>query len=115
LKKDSKQLPPKVSFNSLRNHFRSTYKLTQDQIDIMLEASVKSLTTSFAALYAALESDDREQLFRTAHSLKGLLLNMGEKQWAELARELELETNGKNKQDYLSMVTNLEYGVEDII
>jgi len=108
------QLPPKVSINSLRNHFRSTYKLAEDQIDMMLVASAKSLTANFAALHTALESGDIEQLTRTAHSLKGLLLNMGENQWAELARELELETTNKSKQEHLSMVKNLQYGVEDI-
>ena len=80
----------------------------------MLKASAKSLTACFAALHTALESDDIEQLTRTAHSLKGLLLNMGESQWAELARELEHETTSKSKQEYLSMVKNLQYGVEDI-
>lgn len=115
MKTEGKKLPPKVSINTLRSHFRSTYKLAEDQIDTMLEASAKSLTTSLAALFAALESGDKEQLFKTAHSLKGLLLNMGEDQWAELARQLEHATADQSGLDYLSMVKNIQYGVEDIL
>lgn len=116
MKSVEKQLPPKVRADVLRDHFRSTYKLADDQIDIMLASSAKSLTTSFSALFTALEKNEgHDQIFRLAHSIKGLLLNMGEAQWAELAREIELAASDSEVRDYLSMVKKIQYGVEDIL
>lgn len=110
------QLPPKVTTDGLRNHFKTTYKLAEEQVDIMLVSSVKSLTTSFSALYEALEKDDEfEEVFRLAHNLKGLLLNMGESQWAELARNLEMAATAKEKLDYHSLVREIQSGVADIL
>ncbi len=111
-----KNLPPKVRTDILRDHFRSTYKLADDQIDIMLASSAKSLTSVFSALYAALDDNEGlDKIYRLAHSIKGLLLNMGETQWAELAREVELAASASEERDYRNMVKKIQYGVEDIL
>lgn len=110
-----RQLPAKVNLETLRAHFKLTYNLTDDQIDVMLEASAKSLTTSFSTLYTALETNDLEQVFRTAHSVKGLLLNLGEKEWAALARQLELAASKGEERGYKSLVTQIYEGVGDIL
>ncbi len=111
-----KHLPPKVRSDILRNHFRSIYKLADDQIDIMLASSAKSLTSSFSAIYEALdENQGLDKVYRLAHSIKGVLLNMGETQWAELAREIELAASDSEERDYRSMVKKIQCGVEDIL
>ncbi len=110
------QLPPKVTADKLRIHFRTTYKLSDEQVEVMLTSSVKSLTSCFSALHVALDREGGfEEVFRSAHSLKGLLLNMGENLWAGLARELELAAAGEEERDYHRMVSEIRYGIEDIL
>ncbi len=115
MKKDEKQLPPKVNTDNLKNHFRVTYKLADEQIEAMLESLANSLAKSLSALQINLDENDTDQIFRLAHSIKGMFLNMGEKQWAELARELELAASEDKVCDYRSMVEKIQYGVEDIL
>jgi len=109
-------VPPKVTVNNLRNHFKTVYRLADDQIDIMLESSAKSLNTSLSALYDAIgEGASLEEVSRLGHSIKGLLLNMGEQGWAELARELELSASGGADVDYKGLIDGIHKGVEDIL
>lgn len=113
---DAPDRPQAVHREKLREHFRKTYKLTEDQVDILLESTAKSMSSTLNALYVAVGGDSRlEEVSRLGHSMKGLLLNMGEQQWAETARELEKAAARGEKRDYGKMVRDIHQGVEDIL
>ena len=40
---------------------------------------------------------------------------MGEQQWAELARDIELSAQSGKKKEYKDMVDRIHWGVEDIL
>ena len=64
----------------------------------------------------ALQAEDpRVQLGNIGHSLKGLLLNMGEQQWAEVARDLEISAKTGEERDYSAFVTILNKGMAAVM
>ncbi len=111
----SANIPP-VKIETLRRHFKKNYKLEDDQIDLLLASSARSLQTTIAAAEEALlQPDYYEKLAHHAHSMKGLLLNMGEDKWAARAREIELSSLEKKELDYKLILKEIILGVREII
>ncbi len=107
---------PLVKIETLRRHFKKTYKLADDQIDLLLASSARSLQTTLAAAEEVLlQPDYYEKLAHHAHSMKGLLLNMGEDKWAARAREIEKYTLEKKELDYKRILKEISLGVREII
>ncbi len=86
-------LPPEsVTLKDLRRHFKEVYGFNPSQTEIMLDSSSKSLMQAFSGVSEALnKANSQEHLGAVFHGLKGLLLNMGENEWAAFAREVEEE------------------------
>lgn len=91
-----------VTVERLRRHFSQTYKLNEDQVEFMVKSSAQSLRTVFESAQQILAGDDSQQaaLAKMAHSLKGLLLNMGEQGWADIARAVEFAAKAGESRDY---------------
>lgn len=109
-------LPAPIKIENLRSHFRNTYGLTEEQIEKMLISSAKSLATTLSKLYDSLEKEeDLPELNRLGHSLKGLLLNMGEQEWAAIARHLEKSAAAGEPENYREIASSIGGGAEDIV
>lgn len=94
------QLTP-VSVDRLRRHFSQTYQLNDEQVEFMVRSAARSLQTTFDTVDQALAGGDPcTVLIPVAHSLKGLLLNMGEAGWADIARRIESAAKAKEVHDY---------------
>jgi hypothetical protein len=104
-----------VTIENLREHFRTTYRLNEEQVDLMVISSARSLQTAFLAFD---EIKDKEELFTKiaaiAHSLKGLLLNMGQHDWASYAAEIENAANTGKDCDYKIMIDDLRLGLRNV-
>ncbi len=108
--------PARVSTDVLRKHFAASYNLKEEQIDLMLASSAKSLNKSLTALYEALDKRaNLEELAKLGHNIKGVLLNMGEAEWAAIARKIEVSAAAGRSIDYRSMVEQIHQGVEDVL
>jgi hypothetical protein len=104
-----------VTIENLREHFRTTYKLNEEQIDLMVVSSARSLQTAFLAADDIFGSEDVcEKMAAIAHSLKGLLLNMGQFEWAGFAREIERAAKASEKCDYKEMIRRLRVGMHPV-
>lgn len=104
----SQPVPPPVTIAALKQHFKTTYQLREDQVELMLQSSRKSMDTVLAAAEDALRAEDVcGRLGDIGHSLKGLLLNMGQSQWAEVARDLEVSARAGEARDYPAVITVL--------
>lgn len=110
--KSADGLPAPVSIERLRNHFRQVYKLNEEQVEFMVRSASQSLQTAFTAADLALESDDpHTALTPVAHSLKGLFLNIGEGEWAALARAMEQAAKAGQAYEYTGTVRNMREGL----
>ncbi len=101
---------------NLRVHFETTYRLDDSQVEVMLESSVKSLKATLSRLDAAIEGDHGlKEVSRLGHSLKGLLLNMGEREWADLARLIEQSAAVGEQRDYRDILRGIGQGAEKLL
>ncbi len=93
---------PDITVERLRRHFSLTYKLGEAQVDFMIKSSAQSLLAVFETARQIFEKDfpDHADLVRMSHSLKGLLLNMGEPEWADIARSMEFAAKAGESHDY---------------
>lgn len=109
-------LPEKATRDVLRSHFRDVYKLDDDQIEIMLKSSAQSLNGSLESLFSVLDSSENPvETAKLAHSIKGLLLNMGLSGWADIARNLEINANDFTRDQCLELAKTIEEGIEEIL
>lgn len=114
VKKDSWPYP--VEPANLRKHFETVYRLDRNQVDLMLESSAKSLRITLGKLNNAIDNNQGySEISRLGHSLKGLLLNMGEPEWAELARFIEKAAGAEQQEDYRGIVGGICRGVEQLL
>lgn len=105
-----------VHVESLKNHFKSAYRLTDAQIDCMLKSSAESLKLTLALLQKATdEKDNFKEICVQSHRLKGVLLNMGENDWAQVARQMEKSASRQENRKYTSMVEQLRMAMVDIL
>jgi hypothetical protein len=109
--------PPPVTVVKLRQHFRDKYLLTDPQVELMVESSSKSLEQSFGNLAEAISSDDLtvDRLKAVYHGLKGVLLNMGEPEWAAYTREIEQKVLAGETLDHSLIVKVLRDGMVEVL
>jgi len=80
------------------------------------------IASSSRSLLSAIKSFDEvdedeniyEKIKAISHGMKGVLLNMGQHEWADFAREIEKAANAGESRDYKEMVRQLRKGVQDI-
>lgn len=108
--------PPPLTIGGLRRHFRETYQLGETQIELMVNSSRMSLEKILSEAEVALEAADScRELVQVGHNLKGLLLNMGAPQWADVARDLEKSARAGEERDYAVIVARLGQGLAEVL
>ena len=109
-------VPPPVTLARLRNHFSVTYQLDPQQVELMVSSSRRSLEKIFHEACIALQMDDQAgKMVAVCHSLKGLLLNMGEPGWANMARELEAAARKGESLDYPALFHRFHEGMAEVL
>ena len=84
----------------------------------ILKSFVGSIPDNLASLKVAVESGDLEQIGFHAHTVKGVLQNIGAVESGELAKGIELSAKGGElafaKDNYLQLIAMVEQLVADI-
>ena len=113
-KKDN--LPAPIRIDNLRSHFHHAYGLSEEQVEVMVNRSAQSLAATLGQLNNTLAEDDNlPELTRLAHNLKGVLLNLGESEWAEFARRLEKSAAKGGVENHREIVANIRWGAEMVL
>lgn len=108
--------PAPVTIAGLKKHFQTTYQLDENQVELMVNSSRKSLDKILAEARVALHSDHIPvAMVNVGHSLKGLLLNMGQPEWAEVARDLEKSARAGEMRDYAALIALLTEGMATVL
>jgi CheY-like chemotaxis protein/HPt (histidine-containing phosphotransfer) domain-containing protein len=110
---DTEQAIPPLE--RIRCHLEATYAFTPEQIGHLLEVSLKSLSTTLTQAEQALNSNDIETLATRCHSLKGTLLNLGLREQAVLAAELEQEAGKISPDERQNLLNNLSQSLGTIL
>ncbi len=78
-----------VDLRQIEKHFRAKFDMDDTTVLQMIAVGMKSVSVHLADMGRALGHDDQALLTMAGHALKGTLLNMGLKEWAALAQEVE--------------------------
>jgi hypothetical protein len=107
---------PFVSLKTLKCHFIGVYQLNTSQAERMVESSSKSLIQTLDKLDAFLKSKDSNvTLIPVFHNLKGLFLNMGEKEWAGFSKDIESRIMAEEPCNIERVVELLTHGLRDVL
>lgn len=108
--------PAPLVLSRLRDHFRQIYLLNEAQVETMVVSSSKSLGDAFASVDGILGGTESEkQLVAFFHGLKGLLLNMGAKEWASYTRTIEEKLAAGEPLDCGNVIGIIERGLVEIL
>jgi len=88
-----------IEMEKVRIHFLEHYRLKAEQIDGLFNALRKTLLKCLKEADEALENVNMKLLHKSAHGIKGVLLNLGRDDLAEQARQIEL--SAKSEKDIL--------------
>ena len=106
---DDERQDEKNVYSRVTAHLVKTYRLKEEQVQQLLATSAASLTSLLDRAEQALTEENAERLREAAHGLKGNLLNLGLREQAEKAAEIEkLAGQGKlTGQDCISGLYDL--------
>ncbi|MGL1936979.1 MAG: Hpt domain-containing protein [Fibrobacterales bacterium] len=92
------------------------YGLPEENIDMMLDATKKSVTENLGLAEKSLAEHDSESFVRVAHSMKGALLNLGQEGWAGVASQME-EKGKESMDDPLlnTLLHDLQQGLSQLV
>lgn len=105
-----------LSIEKLRIHFRDVYKLNESQVETMVQSSSKSLVFAMDTIDDFLRKKEcGEGLGPVFHNLKGVLLNMGEEEWAHYFRTIERRIAADEKCDMSKVQKIMKSGLQDVL
>ena len=92
---------PQTLYDIASENLRKSYDLQPEQLQKVLQVSIKSITESLTAAQLALDNSDLAELLRAVHKMKGTLLSLGltveTRKAGELEKDLHLDVE-KNYQ-----------------
>ena len=107
--------PFPVTIKRLREHFRTTYNFNEEQTDLMIVSSARSIQAAFLAIDEIVDKEDMcEKIAVITHGLKGLLLNMGQKEWAGYVKDIENAAKAGRHHEYTEMMQRLRLGLQEV-
>lgn len=74
---------------SINEHLRSSYLLSEEKIKTVLPRFLETVSTLMAELEQLVDTEQKEELSRKGHAMKGALLNLGLHDLAEKAFRIE--------------------------
>ena len=75
--------------DQIRTHLHQAYNLDDDRIEALLPGFLAALSGYLDEMDAALTSQNRQELVRAVHRVKGALVNLGLEQLAGQTQSLE--------------------------
>jgi len=104
------------SIQKVKIYLTEQFHLTGEQIESMLPGFVTTLATHLQNLETALAENNLVTIGKTAHTIKGALLNLGLDECAKTAMVIEEEAKAENDSaDFVKLVGDLRTGLAPVI
>jgi HPt (histidine-containing phosphotransfer) domain-containing protein len=107
--------PENNLYDTATKNLRKTYKLEPEQIELLLQVSIKSLNESLAVTKQAWDSSDLTEMRRAVHKTKGTLLGLGLMAESDLAKEIEDSLRSEKTMDYRLLLNNLQKRIHPLL
>jgi len=96
-------------------YLKSSTSLADDKIANLLTAARLNLTDQIDKAENALHAQDYQELARTAHTLKGTLLQCGLSKWAGMAEELDLHARQEQEYPFAEQLHLIRSGLAELV
>ena len=100
---------------NIAEHLKNIYSLEPDQVEQMIQLSSRSISETFEQARQAVRDNDLAELSAAGHKAKGILLGVGLKDEAELARKIEAVSKEGQDEDYHGMMAQLEDDLQPLL
>jgi CheY-like chemotaxis protein len=100
---------------AVAEHLKNIYSLDPDQVEQMVRISASSISETLAQAKKELAAGDLRSLSGSGHKAKGVLLGIGLKEEAELARQIELKGKAGEAADYAGLLVRLEEALQPLL
>jgi HPt (histidine-containing phosphotransfer) domain-containing protein len=107
--------PQNNLYDTATSNLQNTYKLEPEQIERLLQVSIKSLNESLIVTEQALDSSDLIEMRRAVHKTKGTLLGLGLMAESDLAKEIEHSLRSGKTMDYRLLLNNLRKRIHPLL
>lgn len=84
------------------------FTLPEEQIKRMIPGFLDALRSHLSLLKEALESGDKQDMGKKAHTIKGAFLNLGLENCAEIALAIEINSKAGKDFEYSRLVDDLQ-------
>jgi len=85
-----------------------------EDVEMLIEVFIDSAEESLETLSEAIENNDYDNIFKSAHAIKGSAANLTLFEISELAKTLESEARESNGFDYKSTFNQLNLLIENL-
>jgi HPt (histidine-containing phosphotransfer) domain-containing protein len=101
---------------TIKNYLAKQFHLPEEQIEEMLPTLLNTLKSHMNRLQDALANSSPLQIGKMGHTIKGAFLNLGLKECAEIAQNIEVSgKEGNDQADYQKMFDELCVYVDPIL
>jgi HPt (histidine-containing phosphotransfer) domain-containing protein len=99
----------------IRQHLRSAYRLSEEKTVVTLPKLLSTLSSHLTNLETTAAEGDIAVLSKSAHTMKGALLNLGLPELAEIAMKIEKHQELTPEMEVSNLVLELKGEVEAIL
>ncbi len=85
-----------------------------EDVEMLLEAFLESSQQTLIEMKNAIDQNDLESIFSSAHAIKGISANLTLNNISEIAKDLEFNAREGNEMDYISGYEKLKSLIEAI-
>lgn len=104
-----------MGVEGIKKHLFEQFNLPMEQIETMMPSFISTLSSHMEALEGAFSENDLIQLGKAGHTIKGAFLNLGLKECAKVALEIEESGKAGNEQiDYRAKIDSLHCFLESV-
>lgn len=99
----------------IKKYLSKQFQLPLEQVETMMPSFISTLSSHMQTLEDALSNNDLMQIGKAGHTIKGAFLNLGLKECAEIAFDIEESGKaGKSGVDYRSKIDLLHQHLEPV-
>lgn len=110
---DQEKVP--VSLEAVKEYLFKTYEMSPESLDSMMKGLRETLQSELDKARVATSQNELKMLAMSAHTIKGILLNVGLAAWADLAKVIEMAAKNGEVKDYGIILGELGQGVAALL
>ena len=105
----------KIEIKEIENYLKNSLGLNEEEIKNLLELAKLNVKKHLKELETFLSNKDFENISKTAHTLKGVVLNLGLTEIAKTLKIVELKAKEeKNIKEIIKLFENIKTILKDI-